>query len=488
MSLDIAASEYLYLLSPRRREDLFSRSDGVCFGRTLLQHGERVSCTVLRQADREICVAGLCVDSMGEHSREEIPAALLQAGSAGLEGVLAFEPRLAGRYIILFTQGENSWVLNDATGAMQVFYHTGPEPCLAAAEGVLASTLSLPFDEEMVKIRKGSDCFQPMPYDATCVTDVRCLLPGHHLCLNTGAVTRFQFFPAETENTEKILSETARQIDNITLEYAKVHPLLCPITGGWDSRTNLSFLLKNGLVPETYTFDHPEFPPDEEDVAIPEKMCAALGISHTVIPDVPEDKAQFQAVVSVMGPYISARTVRLARTFRSRYGSESILLTGDTVAQIGKHVLGTRLSWRAATARFLTCKIHNATAGAVRQTGRQLEEYTRTGCREGAFDLFSLESRCGRWASRITTIYAMHGIQALNLYNCRSVLTAWMSLPIEDRCAKCVHKYYLQRNAPQLLDYPFNSRNWQDSLKDTAFSFWIATYGKYWLMKLKGRG
>ncbi len=179
--------------------------------------------------------------------------------------------------------------------------------------------------------------------------------------------------------------------------------------------------------------------------------------------------------------------MRLARTYRSVYDSEHILLTGDTVAQIGKHVLGNRLSWRAATARFLTCKIHNARALAVAETKKQLKEYARTGCREGAFDLFSLESRCGRWASQISTIYAMHGIQALNIYNCRSILTAWMSLPVEDRCEKCVHRYYLQRNAPQLLEYPFNSRNWQDTMKDKAFTFWLATYGKYWLMKLRGR-
>jgi hypothetical protein len=487
MSLDMNASEFLYLLSRRRDEALFPRCEPVCLGRELLQLTERTRCAVVREEHREICVAGVCVDSLGRLDREAIPAALLRAGKDGLAGVLAFEPRLAGRYIILYTEGERSWILNDATGAMQVFYHTVGEMCCAAAEGVVAGALALPYDERNVEIRKGSDCFQPMPYDATCVKDVRCLLPGHHLCLNTGEVTRFQFFPRETDDTEKVLSETARQIDNITLEYAKLHPLLCPITGGWDSRTNLSFLMKNGLVPETYTFDHPEFTSETEDLTIPDKMCAALGISHTVIPDVPEDRAAFDEIAAVMGPHISGRTVRLARTYRSVYDSEHILLTGDTVAQIGKHVLGNRLSWRAATARFLTCKIHNASAGAVAETTEQLKEYARTGCREGAFDLFSLESRCGRWASRITTIYAMHGIQALNLYNCRSVLTAWMSLPVEDRCGKCVHKYYLRRNAPQLLEFPFNSRNWQDSMKDKAFTFWLATYGKYWLMKLKKR-
>lgn len=487
MSLDMNSSEFLYLISSRRNETLFPEAESVCLGRNLLQHTGRTRCAVLRQEDRELCVAGLCVDSLGELAREEIPAALLQAGKDGFAGVLAFEPRLAGRYVILYTKGEDSWLLNDATGAMQVFYHTGGEPCAAAAEGLVASALSLPYDEKMLEIRKGSDPFQPMPYDATCVRDVRCLLPGHHLCLNTGEVTRFQFFPEGADNTEKVLSETAIQIDNIILEYAKVHPLLCPITGGWDSRTNLSFLLKNGLVPETYTFDHPEFTSETEDLTIPDKMCAALGISHTVIPDVPEDRAAFDEIAAVMGPHISGRTVRLARTYRSVYDSEHILLTGDTVAQIGKHVLGNRLSWRAATARFLTCKIHNARALAVAETKKQLKEYARTGCREGAFDLFSLESRCGRWASQISTIYAMHGIQALNIYNCRSILTAWMSLPVEDRCEKCVHRYYLQRNAPQLLEYPFNSRNWQDAMKDKAFTFWLATYGKYWLMKLRGR-
>ena len=487
MALDLAASEFIYLISSRRNEALFSVFEPICFGRTLFQHGGHVRCTLAREDDREVFVAGLCVDSLGQLSNEEIPAALLSAGRDGLEGLLAFEPRLAGRYIVLYTRGQDAWIINDATGAMQIFYHTQGETCLAAAEGLVASALELPWDEKMLPIRHGADYFQPMPYDTTCVKDVRCLLPGHYLHLNDSTVTRFQFFPPETDDPDRILSETARQIDNITLAYAREHPLLCPITGGWDSRVNLSFLIKNGIVPETYTFDHPEFTADTEDLTIPEKMCAALGISHAVIPDVNEDKEEFDQIAAVMGPYISDRTVRLARTYRFRYGSDRILLTGDTVAQIGKHVLGNRLSWRSATAKFLTCKIHNLTSGAERQIRRQLEEYEKTGCREGAFDLFSLESRCGRWASRISTIYAMHGIQALNLYNCRSVLTAWMSLGVEDRCQKCVHKYYLRRNAPQLLDYPFNSRSWMDSMKDRAFTFWLATYGKYWLHKIRRR-
>ena len=81
----------------------------------------------------------------------------------------------------------------------------------------------------------------------------------------------------------------------------------------------------------------------------------------------------------------------------------------------------------------------------------------------------------------------MHGIQALNLYNCRSILTAWMSLSIEDRCAKCVHEYYLQRNAPYLLEYPFNAHGWQGFCDERPVLFWLATYGKFWLQKIRGR-
>ena len=472
---------YMYLLSSRRNEALFPRAEPVCFGRALLQLTESVWCRILREEDREICLAGLCVDSLGEFSREQIPEMLLRAGRGGFSSVVEAEARLAGRYILIFTQGAEAYILHDATGAMQVFYHTGEEQCAASWEALVAKALSLPVSEEDCSYHAGSDYTQAMPYDRCCYQNVRCLLPGHSLCLNSGKVNRYWLPPAPTENTEAVLEATARQIDAITCAYAREVKLLCPITGGWDSRTNLSFLLKNGLSPETYTLYHPGFTDQSADIAIPRQICSRFELVHREIPDLPEDESAFQAAAEILGPYVSRRAICLARTIGSVYGSEYAVLTGDNMDQIGKYRFGRRLPTFAATAGFLTCKLHSPVPGIRRHVAQQLREYSRTGCRKAAFDLFALESRCGRWASQATTIYDIMGVQALNLFNCRMVLNAWMSLSKKERSRKMIHRYYLRRNVPELLEYPFNAPGWQDRMKKSAFLYWIATYGKFFL-------
>ena len=65
MSLDMNSSEFLYLISSRRTETLFPEAESVCLGRNLLQHTGRTRCAVLRQEDRELCVAGLCAKHVG---------------------------------------------------------------------------------------------------------------------------------------------------------------------------------------------------------------------------------------------------------------------------------------------------------------------------------------------------------------------------------------------------------------------------------------
>ncbi len=479
--MDLSQSRFMYLLSVRRNEALFPRAEPVCFGKTLLQLPEQTDLRILREGDREICVVGLCVDSLGELSRDDVPEALLAAGANGLDALLEIEARMAGRYLILFSEGGTSWAVNDATGAMQVFYHAGEEPCLASLDALVARTLSLPEDEEHCRYQAGSDHTQAMPYNVTYYRDVLCLLPGHALSLFSGEVRRYWKLSPPAGDTDAVLEKTARQIDAITRAYAEAFRLVCPITGGWDSRTNLSFLLKNAVQTETYTLFHPGFTEDTADIAIPRAMTARLRIPHRVIPDAEEDPAFFEAVAEITGPHISRRNVVLARSCRLAAGPDCAILSGDTVAQIGKHLFGHRLPWYAATAGFLTCKLHSTAPGVKPLVRQQLREYADSGCRKAAFDLFALESRCGRWASQAYSLYDIVGVHGLNQYNCRSVLAAWMSLPKELRADKGVHKYYLRRNAPELLEYPFNAPSWQSKLKDHAFTYWCATYGKYYL-------
>lgn len=469
---------FTYLLSGKR-DDRFSCAEEVCLGRSLLQHTDSTRCEIVRKGDRELCVVGLCVDSLGEVERADIPHYLLDRCCDSIGSLLEEEPRFAGRYVMLLTIGEQSWMLNDASSCLPVVYSTGGERCAASLDMLLGTHLSLSRNADAADIRSGGAPSQPLPYDLTRFDGARFLLPNHVLCLTTGEVTRFSSVPPKFPSTDALLTDSADHIDRILRAYAKEYRLICPLTGGWDSRTNLSFLLRNGMNIDTYTFYHPNFSDTTSDIAVPKQICDDFQLPHRYIRDITPDEKTLSAARVVLGEDADKRTLSLAYTYRSQYGPETALLAGDIIGQMGKHLFGNRLPAWLATSGFLSCKLHNASPKVRRYVRAQLSEYRSTGCSEQAFDLFALESRLGRWASQIQGIYAVCSVNSLNIFNCRSVIAAWMTLPGKFRVAYGVHLFFLRRNAPGLLKYPFNASSRLNFLKKSPILYYLATIGKH---------
>ena len=290
LKFDFADAVFTYFLADKAN-DRFEHSLEFSSG-LHLSYTRNTDVIVVEHQQKKLCILGLCIDAYRELKREEIAGHLLRS-CHGIAELLAFFGRLAGQYIVLYQDGANTFVFGDATGRVQINYSADPaRVALASNDKVLAEHLGCEISARALEIRQASEYSQPFPGDITLYDEIKVLLPNHYLELGTGRVSRF--FPDRKASPERNLRGAAalkcieRSIElarNILREYASSYELLCPLSGGWDSRLNLAFAQECDPEVECYTFKHPRFTDTTGDYFIPPKVCSAQGLRHRSLPD-----------------------------------------------------------------------------------------------------------------------------------------------------------------------------------------------------------
>jgi len=124
----------------------------------------------------------------------------------------------------------------------------------------------------------------------TLYDEIKCLLPNHYLDLINKKVFRFapKSLPKKTDEREidEIINHTVHLIENIVNEYLKYYEVVCPLSGGWDSRFVLAFLKKRASEISTFTFKHKDMTEETADLYIPELISPLLGIKHFLLDDI----------------------------------------------------------------------------------------------------------------------------------------------------------------------------------------------------------
>ncbi|MBR2897907.1 MAG: hypothetical protein IKC04_08540, partial [Oscillospiraceae bacterium] len=332
---------------------------------------------------------------------DSIPEKILK-NCTNIDEVVKYESDLGGKYLIFYKNGENYYVLGDATSSVPVFYSlTGTVICTNRCRSIVEK-LGLRPDAQYMKIRKCGDISQAMPFDITVYKEIKQLLPNHYFDVNKAKAVRFvnaaskQKKLSVAEAAEKVLP----RIDVLTRYYQSIFPISCPITSGRDSRVVLAFLLANGFFGDCYTIKHPEHNELEQDLVIPREMCSAVNIPHTTITDVALGQQLTERMDSILGKdNYSTRTLRIAQTIKEYCGDRAII-NGDIIGQVGKCSLHRDIPTAFATPAYFRCKLHNYSKEALNLLRSWMAEIKQSGEQVNAFDLFSVESRMGRWAAQ----------------------------------------------------------------------------------------
>ena len=460
----------------------------VSFGPYRLSYTKDTPIATAHQGDRELVILGLAVD-VRDGEGTNLPQRILNA-TQSLEDVLAYEFYLGGKYILFYKDTCGAYAICDATASIPFCYTTDGCPVLCASNSEeIAKALSLEPDDFLLNIRNSGDLSQAMPYDLTVYSQIRQLLPNHYYSFGEQQAKRFVNFLTKQAPLSPLeaAKQTAPYMANILQHYEKCFKVYCPLTSGWDSRVVLSTMLSKQYAIDTYTIRHNSFSDSEPDIVIPKKIAEAFSVTNTQIPDLEPTQTMWQAFQNQFGATgYSKRTLMIANTIKASYGDGAVI-NGDIIGQVGKCSLHRDIPEAFATARYFRCKLHNYSKAAVHYLNRWIKSIKESGEQVNLFDLFSIESRMGRWAAQENLIYAMVGQKYLNIFNSRSIIYPWTLVPRKDRKYSKIHQELIGLTYPKLMEIPVGGAMSaaERISKKNGLTYYLSSFVKYYYEKIR---
>ncbi len=431
-------------------------------GDYFFSHDENTPICISSFDGRELVLFGYVIDVRNGMSNGLAEKILCETKI--IDDVIDYEKWLGGKYLIIYRDASGCYVVPDATASIPIQYTTANTKFLCSScEAYIVNAADLKVDRELQLIRNASDISQAMPYDVTSYYEIKCLLPNHILCCQSQTVKRFVNAKKNQEeiSAEEAVKITAKFIENLAAFFVEKSKIYCPITGGKDSRVVMGYLDqayrnagKNIL---GYTIRHANYTGKEDDLIIPEKLARLGFFQYEQIKDEPIDAGTYERMDIMYGKNrYSKRTLLIANTVHYHYGDGAIV-NGDIMGQVGKCSLHRDIPDCFASADYFRCKLHNYT--------RKTNEYIKAWLRDidnaeehvNVFDLFSIESRLGRWASQENSIYNSIGQLYVNIFNSRSIIYTWTRVARKKRKNAEIQKNLIQRVRPEMLNVPFET-------------------------------
>ena len=201
--------------------------------------------------------------------------------------------------------------------------------------------------------------------------------------------------------------------------------------------------------------------------------------------DVPEELKADADVLFGKGKY-SARTLEIAYTVKEKC-KNSAIINGDIIGQVGKCSLHRDIPSFLMSPGYFRCKLHNYSEDAKKLLAEWLSEIKESSEKVNAFDLFSVESRMGRWAGKENLIYNSIGQIYLNIFNSRSIIYTWSAVARGERKNSELHIGLIKNKYPELLTVPFSkSDSYVERLsKANGLFYYLASYAKYYIENKK---
>lgn len=417
--------------------------------------------------ENALLLLGVCVDTHGEIAREDIAAYLL-AQAGGIDGLTAAAERLAGSFVVLFADGSTLYAFTDAIGCLSVCYtqHRGAL-CLASHDQVLANYTGCRPSDTMARIRRAPAAVLPdanvshLPWDRTLYEDIRLLLPNHYLSDKAGAV---RYWPkaddlpqasGDAAHIDAVLDRSVQLIDNTVLAYARDFTLVGALTGGYDSRVICAFLMRNAPGCQFYTVRGSRLTEESGDIVVPRQIAAQFGLDYALLAPQPVSDAYYEQAAAHMGPYASRGALDLSNTINAHFPGQ-VTMNGNIIEQIGRKMIGRDAPWWTLSPESMMLSAYNYADETRALYARQIAQVKKEGLLPLGYDLMSWENYCGRWVVQAASTYAMNNTLALNIFNCRELLTGWISITRKMRNRRAINLGLLSRTCPELLELPFN--------------------------------
>lgn len=410
--------------------------------------------------DRHLCLLGELIDPRAPtDTNAQVVSALLERCTT-FDQFESEAARLGGRWVALLQIGGEARAYPDAGGTRSLYYladtagvHIGTQPGLFVEAGL--SSLDLETQTAFFAHEHAdSYTLRLTPYRG-----VRQLVPNHYLDLRTGEEVRF--WPREdvpARDVEPTLELVMSLLGGTVAAIAHRGKTTSPLSAGFDSRTLLAVVLKQGLMSQVafarVSGHHLPF----YDTITPRALSKHFGFplqEARAGRDAPEiSQVMEENIVGVMWDPAWHMFPGFAQI------PTEFLLLGQ-LSEIGRVYYKKREGATSLTGVQIAtmARYHENSLAAA-----QFQQW-RDGMPPAALpyllDLLYWEQRIGNWASLIATVLdTFHNV--IFPYNSREILVAMLGVdPTVRGKPYLFHQRLCALGSPDLLDYPFND-SWAD--------------------------
>lgn len=426
-------------------------------------------CRVKKQGNDLMALIGLVFDPTNPTFDEDNILEMLFLEIGNFESLIKKTEALAGRWIIIYQDTENTYLFNDSFGFRSIYYHSDGTNLWCASQPELIRTqcdLRYSQDSDLLEYIHSSEFSKkesPLYGPKTIYQDCSHLLPNHYLNLKQNRSIRF--YPSESSATlktrEMIVEESSELLKGIFSAITNRHTTALALTSGWDSRLMLAasrefqgkiqyFTDRKGILTE----NHP-------DVWVPDALAKKLGLKFEVRSSELELPGWF---ISLLSKNVTcARILPKSRMVYSKYlGQDQRVYLNGNGGEIFRN-------YYDKTCRYDPAKLDTKTIiGLMGHDERpeflvdeintwmdniQLPNHQKL----NMLDFLYWEQRIGNWGVQFPSEQDI-AVEEISPFNCRLLIGNLLSIPREDRAAP---NYPLIRDIilrlwPEVLDFPIN--------------------------------
>lgn len=419
-------------------------------GHTLCWHPE-ARIAVRQEAGRHVVVLGVATHTAASCD----PLAVL--GLLDRASVVRWLFGLAGRYVVLFCEGEDLYLYTDPAGMMGVF-HSGAQaasaPCLLAPDGQCQGLPGETRRELEESFFPGTLCPQP---------GVSALMANHELHLNSGRTRRFWMPSGGPGSDPEAPGRLGALVGRIVDGFRASGQLLVSLSGGRDSRVSLAAARAFAAESRFFTIAMPRS--GSRDAWLGRQLAVRLGLNHEVVRAWPAP-GWVAAAWDEIGSGMCRASSRPELGAVCRIQARGCVHVGGVGGEVLRaHLWPCRQPKRADAAsltRQAFARAPAGVAGAVQDWRRSLPE-DLPACT--VFDLFEFEQRTGRTAGIVEACSCLF-YETVSPFNSRELFDLVQRVPLETRFSGQLNAQIIRTIWPELLEAPFTQtgRPWWKSL------------------------
>ena len=246
--------------------------------------------TTFKKGETEIALLGFMFDSEDYQANLEDILKNIVKETNSFNDIIKATYRYAGRWILIYTNKNESKLLHDPGGLRQIFYcKNGNDVWCSAQPHILASILNKtqktdPNILNYINSKEYENNEHNWVGNETLFQDIYHSYPNHYLDLNNCNYSRY--WPDDTIDKSS-LSDTVNSCNKILIGLLKAancrHDLAQAVTSGWDTRLMLAASkdIKNDIYYYVHKFD--DFDDNHADIRVPNKLSSQIGIDIEIL-------------------------------------------------------------------------------------------------------------------------------------------------------------------------------------------------------------